>query len=80
MLIQICNSLRGSYLVNEFATMAEVFKEFAQQQMEDCSGFVFKDLRHFECFVASVSSERQVSLTSQTLSVSALAALIAYRI
>ena len=43
LLIQICNSLRGLYLVNELATMAKVFKEFAQQQMEGCSGFVFSE-------------------------------------
>ena len=49
LLIQICNRLRGLYLVNELATMAELFEEFAQQQMEGCSGFVFsEDLwRHF---------------------------------
>ena len=51
LLIQICNRLRGLYLVNEneLATMAELFEEFAQQQMEGCSGFVFsKDLcQHF---------------------------------
>ena len=39
-------SLRVLYLVNELATMAEVFKEIAQQQMVGCSGFVFsKDLQ-----------------------------------
>ena len=58
MLIQICNSQKGLYLVNELATMAEVFKEFAQQQLEGCSGFVFlktySDI-FFECFVASAS-------------------------
>ena len=33
---------------NELTTMAEVLKEFAQQQMEGCSGLVFsEDLRHF---------------------------------
>ena len=43
LLIQICNSLRGLYLVNKLATMVEVFEEFAQQQMEGCSGFVFSE-------------------------------------
>ena len=34
------------YVVNELATIVEVFKEFTQQQMEGCSGFVFsRDLR-----------------------------------
>ena len=41
LLIQIPNSLRGLYLVNELATMAEVFKELAQQQMKSFSGFAF---------------------------------------
>ena len=39
LLIQIPNSLRGLYLVNELATMAEVFKELAQ--MKSFSGFAF---------------------------------------
>ena len=34
---------RGLYLVNKLATMVEVFEEFAQQQMEGCSGFVFSE-------------------------------------
>ena len=47
---------RGLYIVNERATMAEVFKEFVQQQMK-----VFSSLRtyndiFFECFVALASS------------------------
>ena len=29
--------------MNELTTMAEVFKEFALQQMEGCSGFVFSE-------------------------------------
>ena len=41
--IQICNSPRVLYLMNELATMAEVFMEFAQQKIEGCSGFVFSD-------------------------------------
>ena len=36
------------HLTNELAAMAEVFKEFAQQQMEGCASIVFSaDLRHF---------------------------------
>ena len=39
---------RGLYLVKELTTMEKVSKNFAQEQMEDCSGFVFsKDLWHF---------------------------------
>ena len=41
---------KGTYMyymtsvsMNEPATMAEVFKEFAQQQMEGCCGFVFSE-------------------------------------
>ena len=29
--------------MNDSATLAEVLKEFAQQQMEGCSGFVFPE-------------------------------------
>ena len=43
LLIQICNSLRALYITNELATVAEVFKEIAQQEMEGCSGFVFSE-------------------------------------
>ena len=35
-------SLRGLYLVNELATMAEVFKG-TQQHIEGCFGFVFSE-------------------------------------
>ena len=35
LLMQICNSLRVLYLMNELATMVEVF---AQKQREGCSG------------------------------------------
>ena len=49
LLIQICSSLKSLYLVNEITTVAEVFKEFAQQQIEGCSDFIYcEDLRqHF---------------------------------
>ena len=42
-LIQTCNGLRGLCLVKELASMAEVFKEFAKQQKEGCSGVVFSE-------------------------------------
>ena len=70
MLTQIYNCLRG---LNELSTVAEVFKEFVQEQI----GFVFSiDLRNFlsESFV-----EKQISLTNETLSMS-VALLIVYRI
>ena len=39
---------RGLYLVKELTTMVKVSKNFTQEQMEDCSGFVFsKDSWHF---------------------------------
>lgn len=49
LLIQICSSLKGLYLVNEITTVAEVFKEFVQQQIEGCSDSIYcEDLRqHF---------------------------------
>lgn len=39
LLIQICTSLRGLYLVNELTAMAEVFQESAQQQMEGLKNY-----------------------------------------
>ena len=38
--IRVCKSLRSLYLVNQLQTMVEFFKEFAQQQIEGCSGIV----------------------------------------
>ena len=38
LLMQISNSLRVLYLVNELATMVEIFEVFAQKQREGCSG------------------------------------------
>ena len=82
---------RGLYLVKELTTMEKVSKNFAQEQMEDCSGFVFLKTYDifFECFVTSVSSrplwlfwfiwKTGYSLTSQIFSISA-AAQIAYRV
>ena len=59
LLIQICNSPRVLYFVNGLATMAKVFKEIAQQQMEGCSGLsslkTYDDI-FFEYFVASAYS------------------------
>ena len=47
--IQICNSQRGLYLVNELATMEEVLIGFAWQQMKGYSSFVFsEDIQQFD--------------------------------
>ena len=54
---RLLNQGRYLHVTNELAATAEVFKEFAQQQMEGCSSIVFsEDLQHFECFVAMASS------------------------
>ena len=46
---RLLNQGRYLHVTNELAATAEVFKEFAQQQMEGCSSIVFsEDLRHFE--------------------------------
>ena len=45
--------------MNEIATTAEVFKQFAEQQMEGCSSFVFPDElqdQPFECYIAPATS------------------------
>ena len=43
---------RGLYLVNELATMAEVFKEHAQEQMEDCSALA--PLKTYNIFLGAL--------------------------
>ena len=67
LLTQICNSLRGLYLVNELATMAEVFKEIPQQQ----AVLVLSFLKTFDmCFqiVDSASSGLFQTLCSRLMS------------
>ena len=61
--IQICNGLKvlknlELHPANEIATIAEVFTQFAQQQMDGCSSFFFPiDMRQhpFDCYIATTS-------------------------
>ena len=86
LLIQICNSLWGFYV---WMSLQPWFKEFAQQQIEGCFGFIFTEdiqlfllsasllLRFLDCFrLANLwlnYSKRQVNVASQTLPVSMVA-------
>ncbi len=64
MSVQICVGLKvlknwGLHPINELATLAEVFRQFSEQDMEGCYGFLFpSDLKDqgLECFIASSSS------------------------
>ena len=63
--VQICVGLKvlknwGLHPVNEIATIAEVIKQFAEQQMEGYSSSVFPDElqdQPFECYIAFAVSE-----------------------
>ena len=64
--VELCVSLKvlknwGLHPVNEITAIAEVFKQFAEHQMEGCSSFVFPDELQEQPFKPAASGPFQSS-------------------